>query len=490
MFGILGWILGGIVGLLIFEPFQRSIKHTQNYLYPNVLLPPSEAVELRRRGKLSVEEYLKELRLQGYNTRRAELLYSLSERLLEISELIKLRYRGEITPVDYHIRAAELGFSAKDAERLFKAAEQRLPPEAVIRAMWREIKFGKGIESYREELKQQGWTDERIDVLEKVARFYPSPDDFIRFMVRDTFNEEVVRKYGYDEAYPKEIEKFVKKAGVDPEWMKHYWRAHWQLPSPTMGYTMLHRGVIDMDDLRTLLKIADYPPYWIDKLIQISYHPFTRVDIRRMHKLGVLSDEDLVKAYMEIGYDEEKAKKLAEFTIKYNQDVPDVEKTEEDKRREELRGLTKSVIIKQFKENLLTEEEAKQYLKDLGFSDEVIELYIAMAKYEVEEERVNKYLHAYRRMFINGVIDYNKASDLLDELNIPARQKEFLLDLWELEKINKPAQPSKTELAQFLSLGIIDEETYKEKMRDLGYSDQYIDWYLKYIHAKRKGAKK
>jgi len=209
-----------------------------------------------------------------------------------------------------------------------------------------------------------------------------------------------------------------------------------------------------------------------------------------MHKLGVLSDKDLVKAYKELGYDEEKAKKLAEFTIRYNQDVPDAEKTEEDKRREELRGLTRSVIIKQFKENLLTEEEAKQYLKDLGFSDEVIELYIAMAKYEVEEERVNKYLHAYRRMFINGVIDYNKASDLLDELNIPARQKEFLLDLWELEKINKPAQPSKTELAQFLSLGIIDEETYKEKMRDLGYSDQYIDWYLKYIHAKRKGAKK
>ena len=89
---------------------------------------------------------------------------------------------------------------------------------------------------------------------------------------------------------------------MDKEVLQWYWRAHWELPSPTTGFEMLHRlhpdvlEVIgekykemglnpddlktDLDTLKELLKISDYPKYWRDRLAAISYSPLTRVDLR------------------------------------------------------------------------------------------------------------------------------------------------------------------------------------------------------------------
>ena len=79
------------------------------------------------------------------------------------------------------------------------------------------------------------------------------------------------------------------------------------LPSIGQGFEMLHRRVIEDADLDLLLRALDVMPFWREKLKDISYNPLTRVDVRRMHRIGVLEEEGVFNAYLDVGYNEENA---------------------------------------------------------------------------------------------------------------------------------------------------------------------------------------
>ncbi|GAH93918.1 unnamed protein product, partial [marine sediment metagenome] len=44
---------------------------------------------------------------------------------------------------------------------------------------------------------------------------------------------------------------------------------HWSLPSPSQGFEMLHRGVIDEAELNMLLRALDIMPFWREKLTKV-----------------------------------------------------------------------------------------------------------------------------------------------------------------------------------------------------------------------------
>jgi hypothetical protein len=471
VFSLLGMIFIRPFLNFAFPPLGYAIERKLWRTIPTRILEPSDYVSLLRRGEITSEEYYLRMAELGFDNEQARRLYNLSERLPQIDELIELALRGEISRDKFLQDARKLGFSDDLALKLVILRERLLPPEVVIRAIWRGLTLYGSKEKLIEELEKQGWTKEKIEVLEKVMKFYPSVDDFIRFMVKETFNEEVVRKYEYDEGYPKEIEPYVTKTGIDPEWIKHFWRAHWVLPSPQMGFEMLVRGLISMDDLRTLFRIAGYPPYWIDKLIKIAYHPFSRIDIRRMHKLGILTRDQVKRAYMDLGYDEEKAEALTRFTEELNNS----EKKEE---RKEITEPTRNAILEQYEAKLITREEAKSMLMETDLSDKVAEFYLTLKDYEIEKKRVSKYTEALKKLYLNDLITEDEVADLFHKLNLPVDMIDETLTLWDLEKMGKVALPSKTDLINWLKKGKITEEEFVDEMSKLGYNQRYINLYL------------
>ena len=65
---------------------------------------------------------------------------------------------------------------------------------------------------------------------------------------------------------------------------------------------MLFRGVISRETWGNYVRFNDFVPAQIDNLARISYSPFTRVDSRRMYRLGVLTDQELLQSYADVGY--------------------------------------------------------------------------------------------------------------------------------------------------------------------------------------------
>lgn len=431
--------LGPVVAILgsifIIPSLRRGFEQRTNKFWPNELIGPGESTALKRRGELSDEDFYNELKKRGLDEKHADLL--------------------------------------------FKLTEQRLDPSSALLAQRRQF-IDK--EKATRELTDQGWSEGQVDTLFKLTEFLPGPQDIVTWLGREVFEPRTIENIGLTDEW--DILKphgtpYFDRAGVKEGDAKNFWIAHWQHPSLMQIREAIWRGYLDPKLFDTWCKLVEFPPFWREMLFKILFRPFTRVDVRRMHKFGVLDRDGVKRAYLDIGYDNEKAEKMTEFTEKYNEEPEELEKTETDRQKDELKGLTRSAIIKKYVEGLLKKEDTKTYLSDIGLSDEVSDFYITWADYEREDDRVSSYLRAYRRNYLNGVYTYDDLIDRLGKLNLPAKQVDYLTDLWDTEKIATPSQPSKAEYIKMAKKNIISLDTLKEKLADLGYSLKHIDLYFK-----------
>lgn len=446
MIGIVGLIASVGLGILMTfspPPFRRSIEHVSNQLFPNELLSISQLIEARIRNKVSHDFYLSECKKYGLNKERAEMMLEVAHPLLTAREYQEAYWRGAISEAEFNKKLKEIGF-----------------------------------------------TDEEIKAFKAIQKPIPSVSDVIMFAVREVYSPEAIRKFRLDEGYEevfKVAQEDLKNLGMTKELLRKYWIAHWRLPSVEQGYEMLHRGVISMDELKLLLRMQDINPFWQDKLIKISYAPYTRVDVRRMHKLGVLSDKDLIKAYKDLGYDEEHARALARFTIEYNKRVIE---TEDDKEVSELKGLSKSRILNDFYRERITEKQARDLLKRMGLKDTVIDFYIESVKYEKLEEQIKDEIELIHKKYIMRAISDTEAQVRLNKLMLTQREIESLMQKWDFEREIRERKPTKADLTDWLMLGIINVDEFVNEMRVLGYDDKYIYYYIEELIKRLEQKKK
>ena len=193
-------------------------------------------------------------------------------------------------------------------------------PETDLLTLWLRDELPEG--ELNTELAARGWTEDRIEKAKLVRQIIPGVGDLISMAVREAWRDDVAERFDYDQGFDLLPSEPFEAQGLSMDWVKRYWRAHWVLPSITAGYQMMHRlrpGKTDnpfsIDDLQTLLRTADISPFFIDRLIEISFAPYTRVDLRRMYKAGVLNEDQVYQGYLDLGYDEEKARNLTNFAI-------------------------------------------------------------------------------------------------------------------------------------------------------------------------------
>lgn len=427
-----------------FPPLSNIMRQSSYNWLPNELVPVGDAVNLRYREVITPDEYKEELRKQGFNDNRGEWVYKVSENLLNVVELINLHRRGVIQPDTLYEEAAKVK-----------------------------------------------WSEENVNNLLKVTEAIPSATDIIAFAVREVYSPEIAEAFGQydglDEVFEK-AKKDIIAVGMTKDTFGKFWAAHWVLPSVGQGFEMVHRRVIPVKgvgpqlDLEKLMTALDVMPAWRDPLTAISYNPFTRVDVRRMHKIGVITTEaELIDAYMDLGYNEEKAIKMTEFTILYNANPEAAEQTEGDVSKAKERDLTKTDVLNGYRDALLTEPETTTSLAALGYDADEVEYYISRINYNKEKDETDSYLKYYHDAYIRGVMTHNELVDKLNALNLSGKRVEYLFKVWDLERIARTTKPTKAELMTFTRKKIITTATFIEEMKGLGYPERYINWYQRTI---------
>jgi len=320
-------------------------------------------------------------------------------------------------------------------------------------------------------LYRLGWNEGYRDLLREAAYPPPGVGDLITMAVREVFSPEVAERFGQFDEIPDAYMMWAKRIGLNDYWARNYWAAHWSLPSIMQGFEMLHRDVITSEDLDRLFVALDVMPFWRDNIKAISYSPFTRVDVRRMYQQGILDRDGVLRAYKDIGYDEDKAELLTQFTVKYVDGLVKVVKAKE-------RDLSKGDVIGLFNDGVITASETMGYLMQLGYSND--EATVLVRREEIQEERKE------RRAEIEAIIDqaqikvitFEQAQDRLSALDLsPTETRKAVASLTRAIAA-RTRTPSKSDLDTWLELGLLTGAEYESEMEALGYPDKYIALYL------------
>lgn len=357
---------------------------------------------------------------------------------------------------------AKSGLKEEDIDLLFIASYQ-LYDVNTLRALYFR---GEADENkVFERMREMGFTDTRTKEIMKTWDLIPGVQDIITMAVKEAFTPDIAEKFGQFQDFPAEFGVWAAKQGLSEDWSKKYWAAHWQLPSPQMGFEMLHRQIIDQPTLEMLLRALDVMPFWREKLVGISYNPYARVDVRRMHALGVIKDDELLKAYTDQGYDQDHATHLAEFTKLYNS--------------QDQAKITKSQIIRAYRNSMISRDDAALMLQTIKTNVDEIEWLLINADFEENLQLQSLYIKAIYTRYTDNMLNDLEARTELTKLNLPGARIDALITTWKATVLAKAKMPSKSDLDKFLKADIINQDTYRGEMYKLGYSYQYIDWYLR-----------
>jgi len=371
---------------------------------------------------------------------RREIAKALTPFDLSADQLADMAVRGIISEGEYIERLKGWGFSEDRARELLKLRGALLSVSEVYMA-WR---LGFITEAQKNEaLKALGYTEEQIQLLDKLTLAYPSASDIVRFAVREVFSEEVVQKYGYDQDIPQAYLEWAKKLGLSEEFAKWFWRAHWEIPSPGQAVELLTRGIIDPADFDTILKIHDIAPFWRPRMLALAFDPYTRVDVRRMYELGILTDDDLIKAAKAAGY--------------------------------------------ATKEDL---EKLKALIGDPKVAERLFvgsaEAYAEWIKSEVLDPWRNDIIRAIRKAYVNGLISRDKAKDYLAAVGYNVKLIDAVLDMWDVAEALDALGDKITEMVDACKKGLLEVEDMVEELRKLGVEDRVIRVSVVRCTAKKK----
>jgi hypothetical protein len=373
----------------------------------------------------------------------------------------------------------QIGDTMLDKQGLTKAAravlvgaiKQIVPEDVLINNYYR------GKIDFRELMKQlarKGYDTDQQDFWNNVIDKIPPVQDIISMAVREAFNPTMIETFGYADEFPDEFAEAGQKHGYSRDWLLKYWIAHWRLPSPEMVFEMLHRDLITEEHVDIFLKAADYPRYWRDAMKGISYQPLTRVDVRRMYRIGVFDDiegmtpdESVIKAYKDIGYNEYNAKLMLKFTKKFE--------------GEEKKKLTESKIMKLFRLGMIDEPKVRSMLAELKLRPEYIDYAIDRVEYEVQEDILDALLNKLRKMYIIGRIGKaDVLTELSKESSVPV-DTTALFRIWDYEKEGIRRLPTRSDVFRWIKNNVVSREQGKKRLMELGYSEADTNRYIKEI---------
>lgn len=470
-------------------------------------------------SRLQVQPFLEQLQHLGNERARPELMSP--------PEIMQLMNRNALTREDAHNELAKIGFSD---DRISKLTQLRFP--LLDLETLRILSLRNIITSEQTEFLIQlyGYTEQQTEYIRNTWFPIPPIQDLITMAVREVFTPTTAQRFGLFEDFPEEFAQYAEQQGLTREWSERYWAAHWQLPSPFQGFQMFQRRIINREDLVTLLKAQDFMPYFRERMIDLSYNPLTRVDVRRMHALNVLTRDQVYEAYLDVGYSPENAERMTEFTVRYNSNsdedeinefrtltrsliersyLADIITYEEaierliainytrqdaelilDLRQTEVslnlvperyQGLANSIaneVIKDYKNRTLSREDATEHLQDLSWSQVDIEAALTLADLEYNEQVRSEIVEVVRTMYIQREIDNNTTLGLLANYNFTQPEIERLVEDWRLFRDLRTRKLTPTQYIKSATLGIIDVDFCREMLYGLGFTDISVELLL------------
>jgi hypothetical protein len=443
------------------------------------------------RGEYGKDEAFIEYRKLGIEDTYHDRLFRYSLARMTIDQLLQAVTKGWLSDADYELFGQQLGYDKRTLQTLKDASGEPLSVGQLLelqnRAEGVALADAKGIRitatesEYRDNnitqtvvdgIKEGPLNNRWIPYIQKLRYNLLGISDYIRFAVREAFQPREGDGSQIAKEYPAELSYKARMLGYSPEDAFAAWAAHYELPSPTQVYTMLHRGLITSQQVQEYLFKADYLPEWRQLLSDISYNTLTRTDAKRAFKIGVLNEDQLRKAYMDEGYTEADAQILVDFA---KADILGEKRSDQ----ELLYGPIKSTLLSMYKARRIDRTTLEEQLTKIGFTGLQTEMFVQQIEFARQVDAAEDVAAALKGSYTKGLRSREDTKQLLINAGYDDAMAEQVLEPWDLLRqatdmsVDQKNQRDLTQSQVITAImdGIIPEDEGRAMIIKLGYDD-------------------
>lgn len=325
----------------------------------------------------------------------------------------------------------------------------------------------------------------------------PGPSDLVRFAVREVWDNATVARWGYDQEFPAEFQVYMERQGMGwgdhpadwpfpaqagIKWPQAYWRAHWQ-PFPVhvahVAYHMLRPERIaryqqivpditpfTYDDLRTALKVADYPPGVRQWLAATSFTPMRLSQVRQAYENQIANRAEAVELMRDRGLvpaDAEAVIATWDHQAWLKDRRTGFEMADKAK-RENLKH-----ILTAFDTGLVDRARARTLLEEQFVPPEVVDMVLNNVIAKNQWKRFGLYLKKVKEGYMEGTYSSVQVRQYLDLLGVvPNRAAGYLQD-WDLERTVSHKAASTAMILKYVREGLLSPTDGKVRLVNLGW---------------------
>lgn len=278
-----------------------------------------------RRGLLGGAELTRAMRQAGVRPEWDELMRALVEVLPSVTDMVRFGVREVYDPAARSALDLDAEFPPAFAADAARVGLSRETAGNYWAAHWDLPSYEQGVAMLHRGLISQAQFDGLLkaldyaptwrDKLRGIALRVPPIADMIRFAVREVYDPAARAALDLDADYPDAFTGQAALHGMSEEHARDYWASHWRLPSARQGYVMLWRGLITEPQLDQLLKALDYPRVWRDRLAAIARIVPGRIDLKRMLRHGIKTEQEVEAGYRRLGYDADDAAAMTAIAV-------------------------------------------------------------------------------------------------------------------------------------------------------------------------------
>lgn len=418
-----------------------------------------------RRAGWDKSRSLLELSRLGWPLEEREALLNLAYQLPNAMLLVQGNLMQDVPTSAMIDDIAKAGIHPTYADKYFDGVLTKPNTQDLI--AW-QLRVDPSLSGLENELRKTGIHPNYFDTYKTLAHPIPPVQDLITMAVREAFTPEIAQRFGQYEGLPPEYVEAAEKKGLTKQWAERYWAAHWSLPSIQQGFGMLHRGIIGQADLSLLMRALDIMPFWRDKLMQLSFKPLTRVDVRRMHLLGTLDESGVTRAYRDVGYNDRNAALMTDFTVRYN--------------RRSLAGFTQRDVITAYINRYIEAGQTTSILREIGIKAAEIPNIMRLASLKRDWNGKDEAIKAIRNRYTKGIRNYAQTRTDLAQVGLAPDYAQTLLAQWEPSaEVAKVATFTNAQTLKLFGMKLIDETRAREELKLIGFDGERRDLLIKSV---------
>jgi len=154
---------------------------------------------------------------------------------------------------------------------------------------------------------------------------------------------------------------------------------------------------------------------------------------------------------------------------------------EEEEAKTDARGMSKSAVLNAYRDRMITREECKSYLGEMGYSEEVSEFLLSFVDYQREYDIVQNKVRIIGEKYIRGVISETDCIAELGKLNLTGDEIANLMETWDWERERGYRLPTLADLRKFYSEGKVTDEEVMEVLSAMGYKGKWLQLYFESV---------